>query len=304
MYLYAITNNEEFSDAVHRILTEQVNYIISLAPTTDDYKVKVHEIRKALKRIRAVLRLIRSDIDERIYTSENVFFRDVSRQLSSVRDLHVFKEAFDTLCEMNPNKLNNGQVHGLNTYFLNQIDAAQDLLSEGGKWQALVREMEAVQTRLNSIRLEQLGPHTIFDGVGEVYGKGQKQMIKTQRFPEDDNLHEMRKLVKQLMYLIRLMQPVAPDYYKGYMTDLKEASTALGEDHDLAALASYMSKMNGALMAEPGKDIIYQYLDKQRQQIQVDIWPLVARIYTESPKDFSRRIRAYWLLGRQGSFVS
>src|SRR5690349_17569591 len=50
----------------------------------------VHEVRKSLKRLRALLRLLRHSLGRDEYRRENLALRDAARPLAVVRDAKVF----------------------------------------------------------------------------------------------------------------------------------------------------------------------------------------------------------------------
>ena len=52
----------------------------------EDVDRAVHTSRKAMKRIRAMLRLVRPAIGDSVYRAENVYLRDTARKLSELRD--------------------------------------------------------------------------------------------------------------------------------------------------------------------------------------------------------------------------
>ena len=56
----------------------------------------VHSVRKKCKRIRALLRIVRPQIGSS-YKPGNIFFRDIGRKLSCIRDQHVLSETLDKL---------------------------------------------------------------------------------------------------------------------------------------------------------------------------------------------------------------
>ena len=62
-----------------------------------DHAVAVHETRKALKRLRALLRLIRPAIGDDAFRHENAQLRDIGLSLSGARDRHVLLETVNKL---------------------------------------------------------------------------------------------------------------------------------------------------------------------------------------------------------------
>jgi CHAD domain-containing protein len=59
----------------------------------------VHEARKALKRLRALVRLLRPGIGRKVYRRHNELWRDAARRLSGGRDAHVLLELFAALAK-------------------------------------------------------------------------------------------------------------------------------------------------------------------------------------------------------------
>ncbi|MCK4751050.1 MAG: CHAD domain-containing protein, partial [Bacteroidales bacterium] len=77
---FSISKRETVKENIDRILLEQVDYILGHCEgEQEDMHKSIHEIRKSIKRIRAVLRLIREEIGYSTYYRENVFYRDISR---------------------------------------------------------------------------------------------------------------------------------------------------------------------------------------------------------------------------------
>ena len=57
----------------------------------------VHGARKDMKKLRALLRLVRGEIGEKVYRHEMATFRDAGRELSGVRDADVMLATLESL---------------------------------------------------------------------------------------------------------------------------------------------------------------------------------------------------------------
>ena len=66
---------------------------------------RVHEARKALKRLRALLRLVRGELGEPVYASEVAVVRAAGKRLARARDADVLLSTLDDLVERNPKQL-------------------------------------------------------------------------------------------------------------------------------------------------------------------------------------------------------
>ncbi len=300
MYLFSITNIEEVSSASKRILNEQYDFIINSCKNTEDLDRSVHDIRKSSKRIRAVLRLLKPDLPPEVYRRETSFLKETSRKFATARNFHVFEEEFKNITSAGILKLSPDAENAIKQHLKEKKKEAFDLLIGLNMFTLIMRKTEEAKERINELDYSSLGPHTVYKGIGKTFAWGQKQMMHSQQFPTDENLHEMRKRIKTLMYLVRLIKDVSPDFFNGYYKGLKSASLALGDDHNMAELTDYIDAMNDELVPVEEKQKIEVYISSQRQQIQLEVWPEIAKLYTGQAAEFSKRVKAYWLLGRQG----
>src|ERR1039458_4213727 len=65
----------------------------------------VHETRKSLKRLRALLRLLEDELGERAFARESALLRDAGRRLARARDSEVMVNTLDDLIARGPGKL-------------------------------------------------------------------------------------------------------------------------------------------------------------------------------------------------------
>jgi len=95
-----LKNKESADEDLIRIMNDQIDIALShLEKESDnDFDESVHEVRKCIKRIRAVLRLVRDDIGKQKYRKENFFFRDINRNMSELRSINV---NIETLVKLN-----------------------------------------------------------------------------------------------------------------------------------------------------------------------------------------------------------
>ncbi len=85
-----------------RIMLEQVeraerHLAAGIEGGEPDVRVAVHETRKAMKRIRALLKLIRPGLTAEQYNAENERFRSIGALLAGSRDRAVMLETLSTL---------------------------------------------------------------------------------------------------------------------------------------------------------------------------------------------------------------
>src|SRR3712207_6183684 len=87
---YELTSAEPLANNVSRILNEELSEAIaSLQNPGDQREETIHSVRKRIKKIRALFRLVRSELDDELFNQENIRYRDIGNKLSHLRDATV-----------------------------------------------------------------------------------------------------------------------------------------------------------------------------------------------------------------------
>jgi hypothetical protein len=75
---------------VHRVVREELEETLKELLTVNDQarSTAVHEARKHLKKVRALIRLLRPATGEAFYKLENAAMRKAAERMSSIRDSH------------------------------------------------------------------------------------------------------------------------------------------------------------------------------------------------------------------------
>ena len=91
--------NEQVEHAVRRIARAEFRDLIAALTGRRRFgrDKLVHDARKRLKKLRALVRLVRDAIGSKTYRRENRALRDVGRAFSTARDAKVLVDSFDKL---------------------------------------------------------------------------------------------------------------------------------------------------------------------------------------------------------------
>jgi CHAD domain-containing protein len=236
---YVLKNRESPGEDIRRIINEQIDKALFYLNEgiNENFDESVHEIRKCIKRIRAALRLIRDAAGRRNYRRENYYFRDINRNLSEIRTIAVMTETL--------NKLGGEGVNGGYGNLTNHFS----VLKEKIIYRLCVRENRLLSVRemLNSgkVRLGRITAGNsidiLFAGFVRVYRQCLKCMTAAREEPGAASLHEWRKKVKYMYYQMQILNPLLPDDFLVYESQLDKLSEYLGTDHDLAELECSLS---------------------------------------------------------------
>lgn len=96
---YYIQSHETLPTAITRIAQEQRQKAEAALKHKENRHAGIHKARKHFKKLRALMRLVRDELGAKAYKKQNVFYRDLGRRLSDLRDATSLLEALEMLHE-------------------------------------------------------------------------------------------------------------------------------------------------------------------------------------------------------------
>ena len=198
----------------------------------------VHGARKDMKKLRALLRLVRGEIGEKVYRREMATFRDAGRELSGVRDADVMLATLESL-----------ELPASDGGPLRQALEAHKLqTSAGARGQAAAAATELLteaRGRVADWPLEGEGFEVFEDGLRRMYRQGRSRFRAARKDPTAERLHEWRKRSKDLWYHCTILEESWQPVMKALGDEAHELSNRLGDDHDLAVLVALVARPRG-----------------------------------------------------------
>ncbi len=259
-------------------------------PEADGVDHTVHDVRRRLKKVRALLRLARPAMAGG-YGSANADLRDAARDLSALRDAHALIGTFDELVgASHVDRVDRAAVEAIRRALATRASRAVGEEAVNIRLRRAVERLEAVRERIPRWRFDD-DPALLAAGVADTYGRGRAAFRASARSRDDARLHEWRKRAKYGWEHAGLIAAIAPSVMEPLARSLKELADALGDDHDLAVLRQTLRASPedvGVAMAD-----VITVLDAVRADLQDRSLRLGSRVYAEPPGAFARRIGRY-----------
>jgi CHAD domain-containing protein len=290
---YRFRDDETVPDAIRRIALGRIDHALEeLRGKTDSTAEEaVHEARKDMKRLRALIRLAGPELGDDAYARENATFRDAGRLLSGVRDADVMVGTLDGLLAGDGHAIPAEAGAGLHQALAKTGDESGERSLASAQ---AVELLEGAWDRVHDWPLELDGFEALEDGLRRTYRRGRNAYRSARDEPSAEQLHEWRKRSKDLWYHHQLLQASWPEAMAPLADQAHELSDYLGDDHDLAVLEAWAK----AHAAEAGGLAALQELidaiEERRKELQADAFRLGERLYAERPGAFVRRLRGYW----------
>jgi CHAD domain-containing protein len=254
----------------------------------------VHETRKALKRLRALVRLLGDDLGEQTTVRENVALRDIARRLAGARDAEVMLATLDALVDRHPGKLAARKgVHRLRTRLAAEHARQQrQTLGEPVALAHALGELRAFRARASAWSLnERDGIELVQDDLQRLYKQGRRRRRRAARTDGKDmhTMHQWRKRVKDLRYAAEMLDR------PGLARRADSLGETLGEDHDLAVLAEQIradaKRAKGSQRVGRGtRKLLLELIAKRRRKLQRRALRDGRRLYRQRPRKFVRSL--------------
>ena len=297
---------ESMPDGVRRIAHEQLRQSIrKLTEGTEDRDDDVHSARKSMKRMRGLVRLVRSELGGQGYALENATYRDAARRLAGLRDATVLVACLDDLVLWLGDTLAPQEYAGFRAALARRRSDAYDVADGRDRMIAEVAEaLDAADKRVDDWRLRGGGWAAVADGLGRVYRRGRIEADEASWRPTVESLHQWRKRVKYLWYHTQVLAPLWPGPFAAWQLELDRLGDLLGDDHDLAVLADTARAEAATTGPETGLDecqltALLGQISTRRHALQEEARILGLRIYAERPAALRRRLRGYWRAWRE-----
>jgi CHAD domain-containing protein len=291
---YRFKIDEPVEKGFRRIAREQLEFALTELAAPQVLPKGVHECRKALKRIRALVRLASPGMGYRKARRRGRALSEIARLLSARRDQAVMLETLakltsetqsDAALVLAPLRAHLTKLVGEGPKPLDADCAAKVRLM-------LLREAQ----KFARTRFRRNGFAALEGGLEESYRKARKAMKNAYGEPSDENFHTLRKAAQWHWRQMSLLARAWPEEFAVRVTAAHDLSQMLGDDHDLAMLIGVTTRAED-ISAEDKEAIVALCAHRQRA-LRNDAEPRAERLFAEKPKAFTKRMAAYWRFGR------
>jgi CHAD domain-containing protein len=290
---FRISKRENLKENINRILLEQIDYILEHCDgKEEDVHVSIHEIRKSIKRIRAVLRLIREEIGYSSYYRENLFYRDLSRSISDIRThdvlLHTLEGLKSDMAAPNTREAFAPIIDSIN---VERKKLLSGMLSRDRLLQDLSSRFMEARKRIHELSIEQDGFEVFSGGFYRTYRQGKNYLKSARKNHNMHLMHNMRKRTKYLWYQVEIIRPIYPGPLKAFSSSLENISEKLGQYHDLSELSSFLKEYKGA---SGFKQTLLDACAFKKDALLPGILRMSEAAYAEKPEALINRMNEYW----------
>jgi CHAD domain-containing protein len=257
--------------------------MLNLSSSPDD-KV-VHDVRVLMKKSRAVMRLITSQIEEETFQREYDALREVGQIMSSWRETSVHRKTLKYLKKENPDVFSMLQDDVMLGDLMkktepvimppdnmkNDLEKINDLLGKSGY-------------RIRFQNMNNLDPRILLKELEKTYDNVIDNYLICRNNPKAPNLHELRKRAKDFLYQLYFFRSLNPSVVKSLEKKLDTMTQNLGNYNDLSQLIKTLGYKYGNSLNLPAMDELIVIIRDEQDRCLSKVWPSAYKIFCPGQK--------------------
>jgi len=286
----AAGDGDSFGDglaAAARSIIGEARHVLS-DPELSDAEA-VHDVRKALKRWRALLRLLARPLGEQA-DQMRAEARELMRALSSARDAQSALDALNDLLKSDVS-FSPTSMDTIRERLTEIKDAAEQTGFSKGMRERLSRYLDYATLSLERWPLKAIDFDIVADGLNSTYRRARQLVPDNWPDTDAEHLHDLRRRVVEHRHQMDLMEPLWPRLGQVWAEEAQRLRNRLGACQDLAVLTN---------LTGPHQPLAHwrarlaPVIAARRAAHLKAAARLAGRLFAEKPKAFRRRIAALW----------
>ena len=286
---FRLRPDESITRSIRRLAKKELRsaraVLLKTLPPPDE---AIHEARKSIKKVRAVLDLIKADEGHGLGGSRKRL-REINRTLSELRDDDAMVEILKAIEQKNRALLRQKTSAGIHRRLAERKKRALEAAHEDGAWKTIERDCRELIEIIRHARPSHRRFGALAPGIRQAYRGGRKAMARARSSRRAADFHEWRKQVKTLWYQLRLLEGCSAAVTRD-VARLNRVETSLGNDHNVAVLCEVLSADLAPHELEPFRRAATQY----QRQLRGRALAGGKRTYGRTTVVFMRTIKGAW----------
>ena len=249
----------------------------------------VHDLRKALKRWRALMRLLAGPLGEQA-EQMRIEARDLMRSLAGARDAQAALDALEDL-QKSDVSFSATSMKTIRTRLSKMRDEAEAASLTPAMRERLARYLDFATLSIERWPLAAIGFETVADELTVTYRRARQLVPENWIEADAEHLHDLRRRVVEHRHQMELIEPLWPRLAKVWGQEAQRLRDRLGACQDLAVLEGFTAARQPVAA---WRSRIEPVIAARRMAHLKSAEKLARRLFAEKPKAFRRRVAALW----------
>ncbi len=290
---YRLKPSEKPSTGMARIIAEQIGQFGAPPADADGRAIWVHETRKGLKRLRALLRLLQVSAPTSELAASQQALRDLGRQLSAERIRTVLPKTLQSLAEGADADIRKAIAGALISLEEERNLAKAEPAPKHGAGPHVIDSIHAFAEAASSLTAG-CTINSVIRAAGKTYVRGRRRLEAAYDQPGPETFHELRKQVQLHWRHCQILSRAWPEEMALRTETARRLSSILGRENDLAEACEWLSNRRGGVLPAKASRALLELAGRERTICRETARPLATRLYAEKRDALESRLQAYW----------
>ena len=299
---YRLKPRGSVASEVRRIVDKQLALAIGELRTIGDRRSdgRIHAARRHVKKVRAILRLVRPALGDTYYAVNRRLGR-ANRMLGPIADGRAVVDTTAQLGGTTRARPAHRALHLLQAALVQRAEGIDRRAEHDRVLPIVAGLLRRERRRLNDWTLNARGFDAVGPGLENSVRCARKAMQRALRHPAAHTYHVWRRREKDLWFQVRLLEARCGDALMSDQCRLEALDDCLGEYHNVVLLEEIL--ITEALVPRPQTAGCLRVLRRYQAELRGGAASLGHQALAEKPAHFVRRIKRLWHTPRAAAAV-
>lgn len=285
--------DETLESGFHRIAGEQFKIALD-ALAAESPARGIHECRKALKRLRALVRLFAPALGAKRARRRLGSLAGVARLLADHRDQAVVVEMLSRLQKTADE--DSAQAIAMLRLEVTDVGAATGLVAENDRTMLVAARLAEEAQAFAALRLRDESAASLRAGLRKSYRSARRALKAAHAGGGDAELyHGLRKSAQWHWRQMSLFANAWPAEFGARAAAAREISRLLGDDHDISLVARHVTRSR--VLSGAQRNALLGFLECRQATLRKQALFEAEQLLSERSRAFARRAIGYWRSG-------
>jgi CHAD domain-containing protein len=284
---------ESVPDGLRRLAKNELGSISKhLHGATHPRDDAIHEARKSVKKVRAILEVVDGDRGRGLGKSSKRL-QAISRRLSALRDADAMLEILQKLRSHDGHALSPRTFARVSRRLTAHKQSLRKAVNRKSTWRHLDQSVRKIRRSVRQWEPAHGQFGALAAGIRLSHRRGRKAMARARQRQGADDFHEWRKQMKALWYELRLVEDASPRIRRDVIA-LHRAESWLGDEHNMVVLCEELSKDGSICDGRVDLDRMRLAADRYQCELREKALARAKRIYARGSREYAEIIGRAW----------
>ncbi len=262
-------------------------------PKKADRTEDIHQVRVHIKRLRALLRMLKHVTDVEVVKRENARLRDAAKSLSGFRDAFVASETLKSIfADTAPRQMKDAaRLLGVK-HRPSKSKADLDLALKDA-----ARSLRNFADEFRHLPFSTRGWSALAPGLEDSYRRARREFERCEKRGAGhlgDCFHNWRKRVKDLGYQLELLENLPAGEIHPLRKSIRRLGTLLGDDHDYVVFADQVRQRENHYLGLANFRPVRKRLKRRLKDLRAKEFAVARHFFADKPRLWIARLATWW----------